>query len=389
MKSRNISDKIVVTGGGSGGHVSCADAIITELHERYNLSDSNFLYIGGDLGLSGEKYGNSLEIRYFKDADFNKQFIRSGKLQRVFSVRSIILLFRTFLGFVDSYKILKVFRPTIIISTGGYTTVPVCMAGKILGAKIYLHEQTSTVGLSNKIVSKFSEKVFLTYTTSQKYFDKRKCIHVGCPVRKSIFSHEGKGKYIQTVNEMILNKEKYPLIYISGGGLGSHTINTAIISDLEKFLNNFQIVLQTGDSQTYKDYDNALNAISKLPEELKKRFLPVKYVDEEWIGYLYNNINAYVGRAGANTVYEIGILRIPSVFIPIPWVTHNEQEENAKILVKVGLSEIVMESSLSFETLNEALVAVLAQGRKVDEEELNRTFRTDAVQKLIDNINIK
>jgi len=132
-----------------------------------------------------------------------------------------------------------------------------------------------------------------------------------------------------------------------------------------------------------------LNAISKLPEELKKRFLPVKYVDEEWIGYLYNNINAYVGRAGANTVYEIGILRIPSVFIPIPWVTHNEQEENAKILVKVGLSEIVMESSLSFETLNEALVAVLAQGRKVDEEELNRTFRTDAVQKLIDNINIK
>lgn len=389
MKNKNISDRIVVTGGGSGGHVSCADAIITELHKRYNLNDTNFLYVGGDLGLSGEKYGNSLEMRYFKNTDFNKQFIRSGKLQRVFSVKSVTLLFRTFLGFIDSYKILKKFKPTIIISTGGYTSVPVCLTGKFLGARIYLHEQTSTVGLSNKIISKFSEKIFLTYTASQKYFDKNKCIHVGCPIRPSIFTHDGKGKYIPILNEMIQNKEKYPLIYISGGGLGSHTINTAITNDLEKFLNNFQIILQTGDSQTYKDYEKAVDTASKLPQELKKRFLPIKYVNEEWIGFLYGNISAYAGRAGANTVYEIGVLRIPSVFIPIPWVTHNEQEENAKILVKIGLSEIVMESSLSFETLNEALISVLSKERQLDEEELSKTFKTDAVQKMIDNINIK
>lgn len=385
----NIVDRIVVTGGGSGGHVSCASAIITGLKERHVLNHNNFLYIGGDLGLSGEKSSKSLEMKYFENADFNTEYIRTGKLQRIFSLRSIALLLRTSLGFFDSFRILRKFKPTVIISTGGFTTVPVCIVGKLFGAKIYIHEQTSTVGLSNKIISKISEKIFLTYEVSSKYFNKDKCIHVGCPVRKSIFSKTGKGEYIPALDRMIKKKEELPIIYISGGGLGSHVINKVVIENLNQFLQKYQIVLQTGDSQTFKDFDLATQKRNSLSDELKERFLPVKYVSEEWIGYLYNNIDLFIGRAGANTVYEIGVLQIPSVFIPIPWVTHNEQEENAKILVNTGLSEIVKESYLSASSLLDTVEEILTEKKEINKEEMQNIFKTDAVENILNNIYIK
>ncbi len=386
---RNIEDRIVVTGGGSGGHVSCASAIISGLQERYNLTDQNFMYVGGDLGLSGERDSKSLEMKYFEKANFNTKYIRAGKLQRVFSVKTILLLLRTILGFADSFKIFRKFKPTVIISTGGFTSVPVCIVGKIFGAKIYIHEQTATVGLANKIVSKISEKIFLTYQISEKYFKKEKTIYTGCPVRKSIFSKEGTGEHTSDFKEMIAKKEKLPIIYVSGGGLGSHLINKVVIQNLSKLLQKYQIVLQTGESKTYNDFDLAKEEKENLAEELKDRFLPVKYITEEWIGFLYNNIDIYVGRAGANSVYEIGVLQIPSVFIPIPWVTHNEQEENAKILVNLGLSTIINESSLSIDTLLEALEKTDLKNSGIDTVKLGETFKTNAVEDILNSIYIK
>jgi len=388
MEKQKLNKKIIVTGGGSGGHISAALSIISSLQDKYILTNDNFLYVGGDLGMEGEKNGDSLEQRIMKGKDFNCKYIRPGKLQRSFSLNSIKLFFRSTLGFIDSYKIVKEFKPDIVISTGGFVTVHVCLVAKLFKSKIYLHEQTATVGLTNKIVGKVSDKIFISFDSSKKYFPKSKTILTGNLVRSEIFNTNGQDKF---VNEIKLMKEKQshlPIIYISGGGLGSHLINETIKNSLALLLRRYQIILQTGDNKVFKDYDSLLNSRDSLDKEMKERFILTKYINEKEIGFVLNNINLYVGRAGANTVYELGVLQIPSIFIPIPWVTHNEQEKNAEVLKNLGLADIISEGELTPECLILRIGKFLDQKRDIDKEKLKKIFKTNANDLILKSIGI-
>ena len=388
MEKQVLDKKIIVTGGGSGGHISAALAIISKLEEKYQLDKEHFLYVGGDLGMEGEKPGNSLEQKLMKDKPFQCKYIRAGKLQRTFSFNTIRLLLRTIPGLFDSLKIIKEFRPDIVISTGGFVTVHVCLAAKLFKSQIYLHEQTATVGLTNKIVGKISEKIFITFDSSKKYFDPNKTIVTGNLVREEIFNTKGQGKVVDEVRKMKDRQSHYPIIYISGGGLGSHLINTTIKECLPSLLQKYQIILQTGDNKVFKDYNILEDVKNGLPEEMKDRFLPVKYINNTEIGFVLNNIDLYMGRSGANTVYELGVLKIPSIFIPIPWVTHNEQYENAKILKSLGLAEILPEGELIPECLPVKIDSFLKKEHLFDKEKMLSTFRTDASDLILKAIDI-
>lgn len=385
---KELKKKIVVTGGGSGGHLSAAEAIIKELSSRYNITKKNFLYIGGDLGMEGERIGNSIEQKRFRNVSFSCKYIRAGKLQRSFSLNTIALLFRTFLGLYDSYRIIKKFRPNIVISTGGFVSVPVCIIAFFFKANVYLHEQTSTVGLSNRVVGRFSKKIFLAYKSSSQFFKREKTVHVGNLVREEILETKGSGKVVQALKKMIANQEEYPIIYISGGGLGSHILNDTVRSALHNILNKYQIIAQTGENRIYQDYDKLIKEKITLDNHLKDRFFPVKYVESKEIGFLYDNIDLFVGRAGANTVYEVGVLKLPSIFIPIPWVTHNEQYENAKVLKDFGLSEILPEGELTPENLVLKIDRYLAKERNVNTKELKKAFPLDAAKKILQQIDL-
>lgn len=388
MENKETEKKIVVTGGGSGGHISTASAIISALKKNYELNNENFLYIGGDLGMTNEKPGNSLEQRTFANETFNKKYIRAGKLQRKFSIHGIFLLLRTFLGFVDSYKILKDFKPDIVLSTGGFVSVPVCLTAKMLKSKIYLHEQTAAVGLSNKIVSKYCEKIFVAFPSSKKYFPEEKTIHTGNLVRPEIFQKSGKGKVVEGLKKMLVQQEDLPIVYISGGSLGSHILNRTVKDALLSLLQDFQIILQTGDNKEFRDYELLAEEKRKLSPHLQDRFLPVKYIGNKEIGFVLNNIDLFVGRSGANTVYEMGVLQIPSIFIPIPWVTHNEQEENAKILEKLGLAEILNQGELTPENLVLKMRRFYEKEKNYDSSEIENIFLKNAQEKILEEIGI-
>lgn len=383
-----LKKKIIVTGGGSGGHISTAKAIIDKLRERYEINDNNFLYVGSDLGMEREKPGSSLEMKVFKNETFSKKYIRGGKLQRSLSLNGIFLLFRTILGFWDSFQILRKFKPDIIISTGGFVSVPVCLVGKMLKAKIYLHEQTAAVGLSNKIVSKYAESIFITFPISAKYFPNKKTIHTGNLVRDEIFEKYGTGPVADAVKKMLELQEEYPIIYISGGSLGSHVINETVKDSLLRLLQDYQIIIQTGDSKITNDYQLLQLEREKLSEDLKKRLCVTKYIGNEEIGTVLNNIDLFVGRSGANTVYEMGVLQIPSIFIPIPWVTHNEQMRNAKILEEVGLAKIIKEGELTPEKLQITITLFLKKVKDIDQKKLKDTFILGAADKIIDSIDL-
>ncbi len=379
---------VLITGGGSGGHLSVAKALIDTLIEDYNFPIENIIYVGGDLGMEGEKKGNSLEQKLFKGSKFKTYFIRAGKLQRKLGLSTMFLLLRTVLGFLDSLSIIRKSNPTLIISSGGFISVPVCISGWLFKKPIYLHEQTASVGLSNKIVGKFSKKIYISFKDSIKYFPKNRVLHSGNVLKKNIFSknilpHTDK----EIISLMVTNKD-LPFIYISGGSLGSHSINTKVFDSLNDLLRKYRVLLQTGDNEVHKDYEKAIEEKNKLPSTLKERFVVKKYVESDSIGYVLNGMDFFVGRSGANTVYEIGVLKKYALFIPIPWVTHNEQYLNAKVLSDIGIANILEEKYLKECNLQEEIERFQKQTamREIDTKRLEKLFPTNAIYKMLDDI---
>ncbi len=380
---KTVNKKIVITGGGSGGHISVATAFLDALESNVQIPKENILYIGTDLGMVGEKVGTSLEQKIMQDREVNFTTIRAGKLQRRFEFATIKLLFRAILGVIDSYRIIKSFKPDIIFCTGGYLAVPVAIAGWANKIPIYLHEQTAAVGLANGFVAKVAKRVYISFKSSQKYFPKDKTLLTGNIVRKDIFKTDGKTELCKQIK--VMKQINSPIIYISGGGQGSHILNLLVRDMMKYALLDYQIILQTGDNKVLRDYDVIKNDWNKLPERLKQRIYITKFVNNDEIGCVLNNVDLYVGRAGANIVYEVGVLRIPSIFIPIPWVTHNEQELNARILESYGLAKIILEGEVTSGKLHSEIKKSLASisNMQIDNEGLKNQFPLNAQEVII------
>lgn len=380
--------KILITGGGSGGHFSVAKSLIDTLISDYDIPIENITYVGGDLGMEGEKAGNSLEQKQFKDSKFKTYYIRAGKLQRKISIKTLTLLLRSILGFFDAFSIIKKVKPSIIVSSGGFVSVPVCLAAKIFKKPIYLHEQTATVGLANKVVGKFAKKIFVSFNNSAKYFPKGKSIHSGNIIKKEIFNKNILPNTDKEIIELFVTNKELPFIYISGGSLGSHSINRKILDNIQTLLRKYRILLQTGENEIFKDFQKGIEIKNSLPSSLKERFVVKKYIDINTIGYVLNNMNLFIGRSGANTVYEIGVLKKNALFIPIPWVTHNEQYLNAKVLKDLGIADILEEKYLEDSNLEEEIERFEEQLklRNIDKEKLEKQFPTNAIYFVLDSI---
>ncbi len=380
--------KILITGGGSGGHISVAKSLVSTLIEDFDIPSKNITYVGGDLGMEGESVGNSLDMRSFKDVDINKYYIRAGKFQRKVSLRTIPLLFRTVLGFFDSISILSKQKPNIIISTGGFVSVPVCIAGFLFNKPIYLHEQTASVGLSNRVIGRFAKKIYLAFRESSRYFKEKKVVHVGNIVRKEIFLKQKNENTDIDIVKLVENNSSLPFIYISGGSLGSHVLNEKVIECIEDLLSSYRVLLQTGDNEIHKDFDKAIDKKISLSEDLQSRVVIKKYIDEKSIGYVLNSMDLFVGRSGANTVYEIGVLKKYALLIPIPWVTHNEQYLNAKVLEDIGSANILEEKYLENCNLKKEIERLEEKKkiRKIDSEKLEKLFPINAAHRMLTDI---
>jgi len=312
-KTKKIIDKkLVITGGGSGGHISPAQAVLDELETRYTNALDQILYIGGNLPMEGEKDGESVEQKIFKNSKVNFVAIRAGKLQRYFRLSTIKSLFNVIGGIFDAYKELNDFKPDLIFSTGGFVTVPVCFVGWLMRIPIYIHEQTAAVGLTNKITSLFAKQIFITFSASFKYFPRRKTLLTGNPVRKDVFINNPNKKWTTILDKMrtIMAEQSKPIILVVGGGQGSHLFNETIGNALTSLLKKYQIIISTGSNTQFQDYEMLMRKRDKLPEELQDSFIPTKFIEKENIGAVFANTQLVLSRAGANFVYELGKKRM-------------------------------------------------------------------------------
>ncbi|CAG1022090.1 UDP-N-acetylglucosamine--N-acetylmuramyl-(pentapeptide) pyrophosphoryl-undecaprenol N-acetylglucosamine transferase [Patescibacteria group bacterium] len=345
-----FNQKILVT----GGHLTPAIAVVTELKKR---GYSNFVWIGHKYNQASTKTP-SAEFNTVTNSSIPFYNLKTGKLIRDWSFSTFIYgiknLFWILLGFINSLRIILKERPRLILSFGGYLALPVVITGKLLGARIVTHEQTIVTGLANKIISKFANKVLISWESSFKYFNAAKTIFTGNPIRSEVFEVTN-DNLVENLNPDL------PTLLIYGGNQGAHEINKRIFDILEDLLNDFNIIHQTGSSSVTKDNERAIHIKASLTEEQKIRYVPVSYISSDQVGAVLDKADIVIGRAGANTIAELLALGKLSILIPIPQTSHDEQINNAKFVEKAGLALYLDQNKLTPERLYQSILLVRNQ----------------------------
>lgn len=328
-----MKKKILLT----GGHLTPALAIIPPLKR----AGFEMYFVGRKYAMEQDKTPSE-EYREINKLNIPFYPISTGRLQRKITPYTINSLIKIPFGFFQAIKIIKKISPDVIFSFGGYIALPIVIAGKIMGIKIITHEQTVTIGLANKIISRLSDLILVSHKESLSSFPTNKTILTGNPLREEIFCY---GKNISPKNNI-------PVIYITGGNQGAHAINLAIKNNLEKLLQSHQIIHQTGSGVNFKDFKILSEIKNSLPPLLKNRYSLFPYVESKDIGAILNNCDLIVSRSGANTIAEVLALKKPAVFIPLPGSGNNEQYKNAKKLVDLNVATIIDQKDLEKNLVN-------------------------------------
>jgi UDP-N-acetylglucosamine--N-acetylmuramyl-(pentapeptide) pyrophosphoryl-undecaprenol N-acetylglucosamine transferase len=364
-----------------GGHLTPALATIEALKKE---EDNVKIFFFGRLhSIEGDK-SVSWESKIIPSLGLPFYSIITGRLQRKFTIHTIPSLFRIPIGFLQSFFLLLKIRPDLICSFGSYVAVPPVIAGWILRIPIITHEQTKEMGLASKIVAFFAKKIILSYQGSSKILPNSKIILAGNPIRDEIFDYKIRNKKLKA----FLEESKIPLIYVTGGNQGSHIINETVANTLEWLLKRYHLLIQTGDSKVYKDFEMFKRLVSSLPANLAARIWIVKYLYSDEIGSVLENMDLIIGRSGANIVWEVGALGKVAIFIPIPWVQNDEQTKNAQILFDLKSAEILSQSLLSPKTLAGKIEFIFKNFEKYKNNAMDakKLFPRDGAQKLAQEI---
>ena len=346
MKTNEI--RILVTGGGTGGHVSPALAIIQTIKEQTARANRpiRFRYIGSKHGI---------ERRLAQEAGLDFVGVSSGKLRRAFNLRgyftrkNLLDLFRVPLGVVQALWQVWRFRPDVVLSTGGYVSVPPVIAAWLLRVPVLTHEQTVQVGLANRIEAYFATRIALTFEGALQELPARlqsKAFVTGNPVREAIF----KGDKPSAIARFGFSAEDnaLPTLYITGGVQGARVINRAVESVLPELLQVSRVIHQCGRQPEgeEQDYDRLEAIAAKLPPELGRRYFLTRFVGEE-IGDIFALADLVIGRSGAGTVTEVSALGKAALFIPLVPTGGDEQTRNAQRLVDAGAAVILPNAELN------------------------------------------
>ena len=312
-----------------GGHLTPALALIEEFEKNKNLE---FIFFGRKFATEGSS-NYSAEYKVVKAKKLKFFVVNAGRIQRKFTKYTLLSLLKIPLGFVQSFFYLAIVRPHLIVSFGGYLSTPVVFCGWLLGITAIAHEQSVIPGFATKANSLFVKEIFVSWGSTARYFESSKVEIIGNLVRKSIFRKNPK-----SIKIGLFLKRSKNLIFISGGNQGSHFINNLIFDSLN-LLKDFYIIHQVGTANFQGDFDKAKK--NKL-----NNYLACDYIDPDDIGAIINKAKVVVSRSGANTVWELGLLKKPAILIPLPLSAGGEQLENAKILERAGFVKVLNQTEL-------------------------------------------
>ena len=352
--------RVLLTGGGTGGHVGPALAVAQTL--RQIAPNVILSYIGSAHGIEAKLAG---------EAGIPFVSVATGKLRRS-SRGPLGLLTRANLrdlgripqGVSEAYRAVKAFRPDVVFATGGYVSVPPVLAAALLRVPVLTHEQTVTVGLANKIAGRFARRIALSFEGAADDLPpalRAKAFVTGNPVRQAIFDGI-KTRGWERFGFVQKQDASLPTIYVTGGAQGSRMINRAVEAALPDLLTQCRILHQCGkqpDNQE-QDFDRLTAAKNQLPALLQARYHVTPFVQTEEIGDVYALCDLLVSRAGAGTVTEACALGLPALFVPLVPTGGDEQTRNAQRSVDAGAAQILKQADCDGPHLSEAVRALLA-----------------------------
>ena len=344
-------NKIVLTGGGTAGHVTPNIALLPKLKEAgYSIS-----YIGSYDGI---------EKKLIEDCHIPYHGISSGKLRRYFSWKNFTDPFRVLAGFGQARKVLHKIDPDIVFSKGGFVSVPVVLAAKKLRIPVIIHESDITPGLANKIAMRSASKICCNFPETLAYLPKEKAVLTGSPIRQELFL----GKKENGLKLCSFHNEK-PVLMIIGGSIGSVFINNSIRQILPELTKEFQIVHICGKGNVSEEHNHV---------EGYKQF---EYVSHE-LPDLFAASDLVISRAGANVICELLALNKPNLLIPLSAASsRGDQILNAHSFEKQGFSMVLMQEDLTPETLLSSIRTLHA--KKSDfKKNLSQSNQGNAVEKV-------
>ncbi|MBR1443751.1 MAG: undecaprenyldiphospho-muramoylpentapeptide beta-N-acetylglucosaminyltransferase [Firmicutes bacterium] len=325
---------IVLTGGGTAGHVTPNIALIPQLEkEGYKIT-----YIGSHTGIEKELI-TALNIPYYS--------ISSGKLRRYVNIKNFTDAFRVVKGMGDALLLLRKLKPDIVFSKGGFVSVPVVIAAAMLRIPVIIHESDITPGLANKFSVPFASAVCASFPEALEHIPKEKAHLTGSPIRPILFEGDKKKGL-----DFCMFDDKKPVLLVMGGSLGSVKINTALRNNIDKLLEDFQIVHLCGKG----NLDMSLSS--------KKGYRQFEYLSFE-LPDIIAAADIIVSRAGANSIFEFLALKKPTLLIPLPLsASRGDQILNAASFEKQGFSKVLAEENITDKTFISAVSSLYTDREK-------------------------
>ncbi len=312
---------IVMTGGGTAGHVTPNLALVPYLKQ----AGYEIFYIGSY---------NGIEKKMVENAGITYYGISSGKLRRYHDWKNFTDPFRVIKGFAEANQLLKHLKPDVVFSKGGFVSVPVVMAAGRQHIPAIIHESDMTPGLANKLAIPFASKVCCNFPETLAYLPEGKAVHTGSPIRQELFS----GNKEAGLSFCGFTADK-PVLLIMGGSIGSRFINNAVWDSLDTLLEKFQIVHLVGKGNINKDLVG------------KTGYQQYEFISEQ-LNDIFAMTDMMISRAGANSISEILALKIPNILIPLSAAaSRGDQILNAESYKKLGFSTVLQEEELTGELL--------------------------------------
>ncbi len=348
--------KIVLTGGGTAGHVTPNIALLPKLKE----AGYEIYYIGSYEGIE-RKLIESYEIPYYG--------ISSGKLRRYFDWKNFSDPFKVLKGYGQAISILKKLKPDVVFSKGGFVSVPVVMAAKHCKIPAIIHESDMTPGLANKLAIPSATKVCCNFPETLQYLPEGKAVLTGSPIRSELL----KGDKVHALNFIGNFTAEKPTLMVIGGSIGSVVINDTVRKALPELLKEYQVVHLCGKGNLAPELDGT------------QGYVQYEYIKEE-LNDLFALADIVISRAGANAICELLALHKPNILIPLSAAaSRGDQILNARSFEKQGFSYVLEEEKLTEETLLEAI-------RQVEEKKnsyrkaMEASSRIDSVTKVFELI---
>ena len=337
--------RVLVSGGGTGGHIYPALAIATQLRTQHQ---AEILFLGSDDGLENE---------IVPAAGFRLATVKAGKLRRYLSFKTITGVLRVPLGMIQAFRIVRKFRPDAAFTSGGYVAVPAALATRLNGVPLLLHQQDVPPNLSNRLAAPLATRISVAFADSLPYFPARKTLVLGNPIRQSML--DVRATTPQQARTTLGFDAAIPLLLVTGGSQGARHLNQVVCHALPQLLAHCQ-VLQISGKDLYNETRSLANSVlADQDEALQQRYRLVPYLNEE-MPLAMQAADLVLCRSGASTLTELAILGKPSILVPLPpAIGSSPQEANAAMFGRKQAALVILNDDLKPEILVERVKYIL------------------------------